>query len=92
MFETIPLRCYLCSGMHVRVHCIVVSFIDCDEQNIVHQVRTVFGRHHSGYVFPMLLCVKPMESTTEFVGMVKKLNGDDDFFFFFFFYIIAFVP
>ena len=25
--------------------------------------RTVFGRHRNGYVFPMLLCVKPMASS-----------------------------
>ncbi len=59
--------------------CVYVCFNYCMEQNIIHQARTVFGRHKTGYVFPMLLCVKPMESSTEFVGMVKQLNGEDEF-------------
>ena len=31
--------------------------------------RTVFGRHRNGYIFPMLLCVKPMASS--FTGMTR---------------------
>jgi hypothetical protein len=69
-----------CGTFTLHALCIVTfTYLLISGQNIVHQTRTVFGRHHSGYIFPMLLCVKPMESTTEFVGMVKQLNGEDDY-------------
>ena len=42
-------------------------------QAVMNVTRTVFGRHKNGYLFPMLLCVKPMVAsfTGEFTGGQK---------------------
>lgn len=39
--------------------------------------RVVFGNHAAGYIFPMLLCVKPLEDS--FAFMMQKLASTDNF-------------
>ena len=46
-------------------------------QTLINATRTVFGRHPSGYIFPMLLSVKPMASG--FAGVIQKLHTSDQF-------------
>jgi hypothetical protein len=46
-------------------------------QSVLNTTRTVFGRHRSGALFPILLCVKPMANS--FAGVMQKLNTSDQF-------------
>ncbi len=46
-------------------------------QTVMNTTRTAFGKHKSGYIFPMLLNVKPME--TSFAGIVQELTTSDQF-------------
>ena len=39
--------------------------------------RTVFARHRAGYLFPVLLCVKPMSNS--FAGIIQRLYTNDNF-------------
>jgi hypothetical protein len=41
----------------------------------MNTTRTVFGRHRSGALFPIMLCVKPMGSS--FAGVMQKLVTTD---------------
>ena len=43
----------------------------------MNSTRTVFGKHRAGYVFPMLLSVKPMAGS--FVGVIQQLQSEDQF-------------
>jgi hypothetical protein len=46
-------------------------------QSVLNTTRTVFGRHRSGALFPVLLCVKPMANS--FAGVMQKLTTSDQF-------------
>ena len=41
----------------------------------MNTTRTVFGRHRSGALFPIMLSVKPMGSS--FAGVMQKLVTSD---------------
>ncbi len=43
----------------------------------MNTTRTAFGRHKAGYIFPLLLNVKPME--TSFAGILQELTTTDQF-------------
>ena len=43
----------------------------------MNTTRTVFGKHRQGHIFPMLLNVKPME--TSFAGIMQELTTTDQF-------------
>jgi hypothetical protein len=46
-------------------------------QGIINATLTVFGRHRSGALFPIMLSVKAMGSS--FVGIVQKLATIDQY-------------
>ena len=54
----------------------------CDPlQTVMNTTRTVFAKHRQGYIFPMLLNVKPMESS--FAGVMQRLPTQDNFILFY---------
>jgi hypothetical protein len=55
--------------------CVLFCCVVRDTQTTLSSTRTMFGRHCSGVVFPMLLCVKP--SANSFVGVIQKLFTSD---------------
>jgi hypothetical protein len=57
--------------------CVAVTMLCDPTQTVMNTTRTVFGRHRSGAVFPMLLCVKPMASS--FAGVMQKLITTDQY-------------
>ncbi len=50
-------------------------------QTVMNTTRTVFGRHRQGHIIPLLLNVKPME--TSFAGVLQALDTTDQFMLFF---------
>jgi hypothetical protein len=50
-------------------------------QTVVDKTRTVFGKHRSGYIFPMLLSVQQDESG--FVGIMQRLYPEQQFIMFY---------
>ncbi len=46
-------------------------------QTVMNITRTVFGKHRAGYLFPLLLCVKPMAGA--FTGIIQQLHSKDEF-------------
>ena len=44
---------------------------------MMNTTRTVFGKHSQGYIFPMLLNVKPMDHS--FAGIVQELASPEHF-------------
>lgn len=47
----------------------------------MNTTRTVFAKHRQGYIFPLLLNVKPMENS--FAGVLQRLPTQDNFVLFF---------
>lgn len=43
----------------------------------MNTTRTVFGRHKEGYIFPLLLNVKPLEHC--FAGVIAELHTSEQF-------------
>ena len=43
----------------------------------MNTTRTVFGRHHDGYIFPMLINLKPQEHC--FTGVVSSIKTTEQF-------------
>ncbi len=58
---------------------VVVRFSTSDRwlilQTTLGCTRTMFGRHSSGALFPILLCVKPSDNC--FVGVIQQLMTPD---------------
>jgi hypothetical protein len=46
-------------------------------QTFLDSTRTLFGRHRTGALFPMQLCVKT--TATSFVGIIQKLFSSDQY-------------
>jgi hypothetical protein len=46
-------------------------------QRILNTTRTLFGRHRSGHIFPMVLNVARMD--TEFAGVIQRIQSRDDY-------------
>ena len=46
-------------------------------QTVMNTTRTAFGKHSQGYIFPLLLNVKAMESS--FAGILQELKTTDNF-------------
>jgi hypothetical protein len=46
-------------------------------QTVMNTTRTAFGKHIQGYIFPLLLNVKAMESS--FAGIIQELKTSDNF-------------
>lgn len=46
-------------------------------QTVMNTTRTVFGKHHDGYIFPILLNVKPLEYS--FAGVIAELQTPEQF-------------
>jgi hypothetical protein len=45
----------------------------------MNTTRTVFGKHASGHVFPMLLNVQSMPDSDCFIGILQELKTSDEF-------------
>ncbi len=45
-------------------------------QSALNATCTMFGRHQSGYLFPLLLCVKSLP--TGFAGVMQRLHTDEN--------------
>jgi hypothetical protein len=45
----------------------------------MNTTRTVFGKHASGHVFPMLINVQSMPDADCFIGIMQELKSPDEF-------------
>ncbi len=54
-----------------------VCSVPVRSQTVMNTTRTAFGKHIQGYIFPLLLNVKAMESS--FAGIMQELKTNDNF-------------
>ena len=55
----------------------MLKYIQTGRETVMNTTRTVFGRHHDGHIFPILLNVKPLE--TSFAGVIAELHTSEHF-------------
>jgi hypothetical protein len=77
---------YIETGREVRLCCRWLSCVPMSDvsfciQTVMNTTRTVFAKHRQGYIFPLLLNVKPMENS--FAGVLQRLPTQDNFVLFF---------